>query len=106
MCKKAVKKLGSRAANASEESILCSSTWQKGVWDKQLHCQAKLVSLHCAALESLFGIFEHGKLHACNLGWQSLASIASVELPLPHAKTLATTGLLEFQDLLAQLATC
>ncbi|CDI87492.1 hypothetical protein, conserved [Eimeria praecox] len=60
LCRKAVRKLGSRAATAHEESISCSSAWQKAVWDKELHCKSKLISLHCAALEGLFGIFDNG----------------------------------------------
>ncbi|CDJ50105.1 hypothetical protein, conserved [Eimeria brunetti] len=59
LCRKVVKKLGSKAASANEESNLCSSTWRKDVWDKRLHCQSKLVTLQCAALESFFGVLDN-----------------------------------------------
>lgn len=64
LCSKAAKRMGAEVGHANEESVLCSANWKKEIWDKKLHCPGKIISLHCAALESIYDVFEGGRQQA------------------------------------------
>ncbi|CDJ64389.1 hypothetical protein, conserved [Eimeria necatrix] len=69
--------MGRHAANTSEQSTTCSSTWNTQIWDKQLHCKSHAVGLQCKALESLFGIFNKELLHVIQDFLNSVAKEAA-----------------------------
>lgn len=61
LCRKTVKRFSYKIQNADEEGLLCSTNWDKEVWDKKLHCPEKLLAIQCMASQSLYGVFEGGE---------------------------------------------
>ncbi|KAL8452265.1 hypothetical protein Emed_001426 [Eimeria media] len=59
-CKKALKGLGGNEADISEDSLQCSTSWEKKIWEKKLRCPKKLLNMQCAAARGLYQIYEDG----------------------------------------------